>query len=173
MEHIYQNFEGWFDYEELYSRMVKKFPNGSKFVEVGSYKGKSASYLAVEILNSNKDIHLYCVDDHSLFYRHNFPGPEDFEKNMKPFEDIYSFIKMNSIEASKQFENNSLDFIFIDADHSYEAVKSDIEHWFPKLKKDGVIAGHDYQPGYPDVIKAVNEKFTNVKNEGCSWIIGE
>ena len=59
MEHIYNqlNFgEDWFTYPNLYSDMVKKFPSGSKFVEVGSWKGKSSSYITVEIINSNKNI---------------------------------------------------------------------------------------------------------------------
>ena len=57
MNHIYkqENFgENWFTYPIFYSDMVKKFPHGSKFVEVGSWKGKSSSYMAVEIANSIK-----------------------------------------------------------------------------------------------------------------------
>lgn len=63
MEHFYQNIgEDWFTYPNLYKEMVEKSSNGSLFVEVGSWKGRSASFMAVEILNSKKDIKFDCVD---------------------------------------------------------------------------------------------------------------
>jgi hypothetical protein len=61
MEHIYQQpqfGEDWFTYPEFYSQIVDRFSSGSKFVEVGSWKGKSSAYMAVEIANSGKDIEL-------------------------------------------------------------------------------------------------------------------
>jgi hypothetical protein len=63
MEHFYKNIgEDWMDFQELYSEMVNYFPDNSHFVEVGSWKGRSASYMAVEILNSKKRIKFDCVD---------------------------------------------------------------------------------------------------------------
>src|SRR5204863_189743 len=62
MEHFYQNIgENWFTYPGLYSEVVKQFDSGI-FVEVGSWRGRSASFLAVEIFNSGKPIELHCVD---------------------------------------------------------------------------------------------------------------
>ena len=53
MEHFYQNIgEDWMDYQELYSEMVNHFTDDSHFVEIGSWKGRSSSYMAVEIYNS-------------------------------------------------------------------------------------------------------------------------
>jgi hypothetical protein len=64
MEHFYKktNSENWFGYEDLYSLMVSKFDNGSHFVEVGTWKGMSACFMAVEIINSGKSIKFDCVD---------------------------------------------------------------------------------------------------------------
>jgi cephalosporin hydroxylase len=42
------------------------------------------------------------------------------------------------------FENNSLDFVYIDANHAYNYVVQDIELWYPKVKKGGYLCGHDY-----------------------------
>lgn len=53
------------------------------------------------------------------------------------------FLKGTSVEMSKKVKDNSLDFAYIDSDHSYEGVKADLEAWFPKVKTGGVIAGHD------------------------------
>lgn len=64
-------------------------------------------------------------------------------------------------QASEYVENN-LDFVYIDAQHHYEAVKIDIEQWYPKVKKWGMLAWHDYLNGVIDgsdfgVKKAVDE----------------
>jgi hypothetical protein len=63
MEHFYKTLgENWFTYPTLYSNMVEKYPTNSHFVEVGTWKGMSAAYMAVEIINSNKDIKFDCID---------------------------------------------------------------------------------------------------------------
>ena len=49
-----------------------------------------------------------------------------------------------SVEAAKQFEDGYFDFVYIDADHSYKGVMADLEAWYPKIRKGGMIAGHDY-----------------------------
>lgn len=62
-------------------------------------------------------------------------------------------------QAAKLVPDGSLDFVFIDADHSYEGVKQDIESWSPKVKKGGWITGHDYAPYWRGVVRAVDEAF--------------
>jgi predicted O-methyltransferase YrrM len=58
---------------------------------------------------------------------------------------------MNSKEASEDFPNESVDFCYIDANHNYNDVKEDISLWYPKIKKGGILAGHDWDaPGEPD-----------------------
>lgn len=177
MKHFYeapQFGENWFNYGELYSQIVDYFPSGSKFVEVGSWKGRSSAYMAVEIINAEKNIEFYCVDtweggeDHKndeTFSKELETLYEVFLKNISPVKDYIRPIKSTSIEASKQFEDNSLDFIFIDASHEYEDVKNDIKVWLPKVKPGGVFAGHDYfyegEDYFPGVKRAVNESLTN------------
>jgi predicted O-methyltransferase YrrM len=84
---------------------------------------------------------------------------------------------MTSVEASKTFEDKSVDFVFIDAGHTYEEVVEDIKSWLPKVKKGGFIGGHDYYRDPPGkeqegVHNAVHEFFTHEEiesNEDC-WI---
>ena len=181
--------QNWFSYPKLYEQMVNQFPSGSKFVEVGSWKGRSSSHMAVEIANSDQDISFYCVDTWSgseehydasgSAYEPNIDRLYDiFTENMKPVSDYYIPLRMKSIEASFKFENVSLDFVFIDASHEYQDVLDDIKHWLPKVKPGGVLAGHDYyvQPHNhtfaPGVKQAVNESFNLYDlntNEDC-WI---
>ena len=54
-------------------------------------------------------------------------------------------IKGYSTEVAKTIPDESLDWVFIDADHRYESTKADLEAWFPKVRKGGVISGHDYK----------------------------
>ena len=96
---------------------------------------------------------------------------ETFLKNISPVKHIITPIRELSWEGAKHYEDNTLDFIFIDAAHDYESVKKDINAWFPKLKQEGIIAGHDYT-WCEEVRQAVNEFFegkTIYENEGC-WI---
>jgi hypothetical protein len=124
--------------------------------------------MAVEIINSQKNIDLFCVDiwqypaeGYDRFKRINSDMYDFFLRNTKPVEAYIKPIKLASVEAATNFEDNSLDFIFIDAAHDYDNVKADIQAWYPKLKPTGVFAGHDYTKSWPGVIQAVNEFVQN------------
>jgi hypothetical protein len=69
-----------------------------------------------------------------------------------------TILEMDSVEAAGKVEDGSLDFVFIDGDHSYEGVRRDIEAWMPKVKPGGWLTGHDYG-NKPDggVRKAVDQ----------------
>jgi hypothetical protein len=132
--------------------------------------------MAVEIANSSKNIEFYCVDNWKGSSEHKDVKEEDlynnFIENMRPLEKYYKSIKSNSVEAADQFEDESIDFVFIDASHEYEDVKNDINTWLPKVKKDGILAGHDYYVDeydyFPGVKKAVDELLENFStSERC------
>jgi predicted O-methyltransferase YrrM len=168
MEHFYKDLgENWFTYPEVYSMVVNKFPTNSHFVEVGVWKGMSAAYMAVEIKNSGKNIRFDCVDTWDIVpTQSDIPETsydnlyEIFLNNIEPVKELITPVKSLSWDAAALYEDQSLDFIFIDAAHDYESVKKDINAWFPKLKKQGIIAGHDYASYAPGVVGAVNEFFT-------------
>lgn len=179
MEHFYQEVDGWFDFEDIYREMVATFPSGSKFVEVGVYKGRSSFFLGVEIVNSGKDIFCYCVD--------RFIWKEDptYKMYLTKFNEQLMLRKLEnilfpqcglSVEVANRFSDESFDFIFIDADHEYESVLADLNAWFPKLKPGGVIAGHDWSNEFLGVEKAVREFFIDSPNviqirKPRSWLV--
>lgn len=138
MNHFYESIPGFFTFQEIYKTLVDESPPLAHFVEVGSLKGRSASFMAVEIINSGKNIKFDCVDV--------FPGDvyNEFLKNIDPVKDFINPIKLESVEASKLYQDQSLDFVFLDASHDYESVKEDIFAWYPKVKVGGKIGGHDY-----------------------------
>lgn len=166
MEHFYQNIgEDWFSYPQLYKRIVDNSQDGSHVVEVGSWKGRSAAFMSVEIINSNKKIKFDCVDTWKGSIEHETYDVITEEKlydvflsNIEPVKHIINPIRMTSIEASKLYKDNSLDFVFIDASHEYEDVKADILSWLPKVKIGGILAGHDYNT-FEGVNRSVNEIF--------------
>jgi hypothetical protein len=65
-------------------------------------------------------------------------------ENIKGLEDQGVMIRATSEIASDIFADESLDVVYIDANHAYDFVKQDIELWYPKVKKGGYIGGHDY-----------------------------
>jgi hypothetical protein len=180
MEHYFENIHGYFNFNHLYDEMVEKYSSGSHFVEVGCWLGRSAVYLGVEIVNSGKDIKLDCIDTWSTS---EDPGLideppikngtlyADFLKNVEPLESVIKPIQMRSDEAYKLYEDESLEFVYIDADHSKKGIRADLNNWFPKVKKSGVLAGHDYD--HPAIREELENFFTNKDYEvrGCSsWV---
>lgn len=71
----------------------------------------------------------------------------------------FRMIWRRSSEAAKYVRDGWADFVFIDAGHSYEAVKADIKAWQPKVRSGGWFGGHDYHPAFPGVISAVDALF--------------
>lgn len=72
----------------------------------------------------------------------------------------YELVICHSVEAAKLIPDESLDFVFIDANHAYEFVKADIQAWYPKVRYGGIVSGHDYyefKSGKGGVVQAVDE----------------
>jgi hypothetical protein len=176
MEHFYHLTEGenWFTYPNLYTHIVKAAPSTAHFVEVGVWKGRSAAFLAVEIINSGKNITLDLVDTWEGSEEHlplQYDLFEVFKKNISPVEPYVNIKRMDSLSAALAYANRSLDFVFIDAAHDYESVKADILAWMPKIKSGGYLAGHDY-PTWEGVTKAVNEIIgaENIQSAESCWL---
>ena len=126
---------------------VKK-NNYTKIVEIGVAKGENAEH----ILKKCKLEKYFLIDPfiHKPFYK----------KAIK-YKSVV-FLKAKSEDVAKTFENKSLDLVFVDGDHSYEAVKRDIEMWLPKIRKGGLLIGHDYCDKWLGVRKAVDEMLKKI-----------
>lgn len=74
--------------------------------------------------------------------------------------DRLTVMKMSTADAARLVDDASLDFVFIDADHSYDAVMEDITLWAPKVRPGGWLGGHDFhQRKFPGVVEAVQRYF--------------
>jgi predicted O-methyltransferase YrrM len=148
---------------------------GSSMIEIGSYMGESTMMFASSQL-FNK---VYTIDPHQGKEPFNSISglswkdiKKEFNINTRYFDNI-ELIQEYSQYCFNKFEDNSIDFLYIDANHNYLSVKSDLELYIPKLKGNCVIAGHDYcDIKWPGVIQAVNEvlgKPTKVYQD-TSWV---
>jgi predicted O-methyltransferase YrrM len=176
MEHFYQDIQGWFSFINVYQEMIGLMKDGHHYVEVGAWKGKSTSFMAVEIANSGLNIKFDVVDTwegsneiahHTDPYLQNNTLYEHFIDNMKPVDRYYTPLRMTSVEASTLYTDNSLDFVLIDANHEYEPVKADILAWLPKVKSGSILAGDDALGA--GVNQAVNETLPGVQFKGDAW----
>jgi predicted O-methyltransferase YrrM len=168
---------GWFAYEELYNEVVDNAKGGETFVEVGAWLGKSTNHMATKIKESGKDIKFITVDSwkgtddediHQTIVG-NFNGDIYYEfmdntnlcDNYGKVETIKDFSK----NAANNFANSSIDFLMIDAGHSYDALKEDLEVWYNKVKPGCIISGDDYGV-FSGVTQAANEFFYGQFREG-------
>ncbi len=130
-----------------------RFPNG-----VGVEIGIAGGHFTKQIVATWKTLsRLYCVDP----WKHFPEGYDDAcnlsqetqdERYLQFLKDTQNdrriaTIRMMSHEASAQFDNEAVDFIYLDANHSFTAVMQDLTCWWPILKPGGIFAGHDYYDG--------------------------
>lgn len=180
LNHFWHRIPGWpNELPQLYQQAVAAFPSGSHFVEVGAWKGASTAAMAVEIINSGKQIKFDVIDTWEGSEEHMAGGGaedqdaidkrlyEVFLKNMEPVKDYINPIRMPSTEAAKLYQDNSLEFVSIDAAHDYENVKNDILSWLPKIKPGGLLVGDDYP--YPGVTQATTELLPGVQHSWAGW----
>ena len=119
---------------------------------------RAAAYSKV-ICDLVPGVELFCIDP---WMKHNSISQERQEEyiilakeTLKPYN--AKFIRKYSMDALTDFENRSLDFVFIDGDHLFDFVAPDIIFWAQKVKRYGIIAVHDYCNCYMGgVIKAVD-----------------
>ncbi len=169
MKHNYFNIPGWFNMHEAYDQLVNICEDDDIIVEIGSFMGRSTSYLATNIVNSEKKIKVFCIDTFEGSTEHgslNIPKDfyQEFEKNVQPFIDEGFVIPMKGRSDDPQtinfFADKSVKGIIVDGAHEYDAVKEDILNWWPKLKEDGYMVGDDIM--LPSVRQAAQDALGNL-----------
>jgi hypothetical protein len=79
------------------------------------------------------------------------------KKRLSYYNDRFELVREMSNVAVEKFEDNSLDFVYIDGNHFEEYFKEDLNNWWPKIKKGGVMCGHDYEHYlFPEITNYVN-----------------
>jgi hypothetical protein len=194
MSKTFRDIFGFCDFHDLYQTVAEQLEDGDVIAEVGVMYGHSVAFMAECLRRQNKNVKYYVIDrwddigvpefhvsndvaltaqfgpnytedikaDPNLFYK-------KFLRNMSETGNLpyITPLKLSSVEAAEFVSDNTLKFCFIDAMHTYEAVRDDIDVWKKKVISNGILAGHDYP--WDGVKKAVDETFPNVNVIGTSW----
>jgi len=125
--------------------------NGYKVgAEIGVYRGRNA----LDICKTVPNVTLFGID-----HWQRQGSFKTMQRVMKRYirRGKFIIVKKDSLEAVEDFEDGSLDFVYIDANHHFNAVVQDLIHWSRKVRKGGIISGHDYYKRYErHVMNAVN-----------------
>ena len=168
----YKDVPGWIGGAEfIYEEMVNQAKDGAHFVEIGVLLGQSTTRMAELIKKSGKKIKFDAIDifwliPHTLERWEENGHPKqiydyyiNLSKAVQPAPNIMDIVKhpLKSLKveeyvnlitcdekyAHRLYDDNSLDFVWLDGDHSEEVVYNDLVNFWPKMKKGGVIGGDD------------------------------
>lgn len=188
----WHEIDGWFNWRLAQEEAVNRFPEGSRFVEVGTYLGRSLCSLGEVAERSGKHITIIGVDtcrgsgpegwrkkdyhaDAVLQGGGTFAGA--LHKNLLDcgFGDKIQLIISDSVAAAQLFSKASLDWVHLDARHDYASVKADIEAWRPKIRTGGWLSGDDYdKQKWPEVVKCVEDLLPRAElwcKQQWRWIV--
>lgn len=147
-------------------------PDMRRLVEVGCWKGHSISHLAQQLNRTGQPFSLWGVDiwrPDSLYNVYNQTLTDAGVRS------VIVDIKLESLLACQQFADGSLDFVFLDASHRPQDALDDVRAWRPKLRKGGLLAGHDYSEvvsGHPSDSDYENVAWA-VKTAKMEGVIGD
>jgi len=138
----------------------KKLGDSITGIEIGVAAGENIVYMLDECENISK---IYAIDPWLPYTDCNGTGTEEiveasYEVSLDNFSDYpgrVSVFRVTSDQAMVLFEDGSVDYIFVDGNHDYEFVKNDLLNYYPKVKKGGLITGHDL--GLPSVNNAIRD----------------
>ncbi len=117
------------------------------YVEVGTFAGG----FSLQLARRSQPGRLFCVDPYKSYETYhdsvNVKNLDDIFNQaqglLSPYADRVEFIRDFSVEASTRFPDNSLDFVYIDANHQFEYVLADLLAWYPKVRPGGLLCGDD------------------------------
>ena len=164
--------EGWMSLKEL-AWLASRARESKIIVEIGSFRGRSTRAMAD---NSSPDTKIYCVDPWTGFYAGVHPPLSTYVYNYFA-ENLADHIVSDKVIPIREFSDcfdipelkGSVDFFFIDGDHSYEGCKFDIQLAKQYIRTGGIIAGHDYVNTWPDVMRAVESEFYRIDLDDTIW----
>ena len=130
------------------SKLINAVNNTGKYIEIGVARGSFTKY----ILNNTK-VDALLIDPYKNFSLDEYTDAMNFynmdeefkicQMNLLNFNHRIKFIRKTSNNAKDEIEDNSIDFVYIDGNHSYDACMDDIKNYWPKLKSCGYILGDD------------------------------
>ena len=146
---------------------VKRQGDNLKGIEIGTCRGESTAYFLEKCPNIDL---LTTIDPYKGYQDWNGEITQETvdrfmevaKKNLKEYGKRVKMLRLESVAAADKFKDESVDFIFVDGDHSYDATLADCKAYYSKLKKGGIFCGHDYQT-LEDVKRSIDDFRTEYK----------
>ena len=149
----------------------------------GAELGVRRGELTASLLERHPGLSMIAVDlwaPHPTFTeRYDHEGDlRRFRENVRDFEARVTVLRLLTTEAARHVADGSLDFVFVEATHTYAALASDLDAWLPKLRPGGLVSGHDYHPHWDDggVMRCVDERLPTrwLADDSCwfAWTQG-
>jgi FkbM family methyltransferase len=166
-------------FDDVVTLAIKTFPRARLIVKLDCEGSEFPIVLTARTLGTIRpDIELWAVDNftsavedqHRAYVeRYGRTTWEAFQGGMA--EHVPEVLNRLHILRgdSAQMRRPDADLVFLDAGHDEPSVRADIAHWLPQVKPGGFLAGHDYEPAYPGLIKAVDEMFPKAEHENSVW----
>lgn len=146
---------------------IKRHGDNLKGIEIGTCRAESTAYFLEKCPNIDL---LTTIDPYKGYQDWNGEITQETvdrfmevaKKNLKKYGKRVKMLREESVNAADKFDDESVDFIFVDGDHSYDATLADCKAYYPKLKKGGIFCGHDYQT-LEDVKRSIDDFRTEYK----------
>jgi hypothetical protein len=150
---------GWMDFEDIYLEAVRRAPEKGHLAEVGVWQGRSLCFLAEAALAAGKRLRIDGVDSFRRFAEEKTGYPQELRPlvtrhswlhlvaanlQRQGMLDFVNLIQVPSPQAARLYPRRSLDFVWLDGNHTYDAVLADLKAWWPRVRPGGLLGGHDY-----------------------------
>lgn len=148
--------------------IIETLPQDAILVELGTNQGKVGIAMAL----TGRTVYMVDIfkEDHADTIGWVKPSRQKTEEHIQAcgVQKLCHIVESDSVVAGKSWreilEYPPVDFLFIDADHSYEAVKADLLAWLPNMKKNGIVTLHDFNNPHTEVEKQP-ERFSETRRE--------
>jgi hypothetical protein len=195
----WEQIPGWFGFQAAYDEMVASAPDGSTIVEIGVAFGRSGAYLTRRAIDSGRRLRIVLVDpwqDDRWEFPDSYPldavrpgwGGEHADWARAQGGPFNAFLAQMREHAREELERaivlrcKSADAakiigpchgVLIDGSHNYEDVALDIALWRHHIMPGGILAGDDWSPEFPGVVRAADEAFGGrggYETQGTTWL---
>jgi len=157
---------------------LPELAQGRVCLEVGAFEGYS-TWLMAQTAVSVFSVDTFQANTAGTVQMDELTTLDKYKRTIEGLPNVDYYIGTSALyAATARRDKQEYDLIFLDADHSYEAVKQDIALWWPRLKDGGIMAFHDYHPEhsyFPGVYQAVTERFGELPNREITlgWMVKE
>ena len=173
-------------------KVKQDYPNHRKYFlermirenqyKIGAELGVQYGFTYCHLIETFDDLTMLGVDTWSAKHEMNLPisdTGESLNKEMycyllewsKDYGDRVNLIRDYTTEAVKTVPDGSLDFVFVDAGHSFDCAATDIKEWTPKVRSGGMVAGHDVDELFVRTALSLYHPKYSIANDNCWYVI--